>query len=104
VLVLGPEHAHYIARDGWSKGDVKLFIYEKARQPWRLVNGRGKSLGPNFPRWLDRAEDDDLVPIVIHPDELIVIVCGGAGGKSMAIPTAGRQSRSVSRTIREGQS
>jgi hypothetical protein len=101
VLALGPEHAAYIARDGWSKQDVKIFIYEKARQPWRLVKGRGKSLGPNFPHWLDQPEDEDRVPILIHPDELIVIVCGGAGGKSMGIPTAGRQSRSVSRAIRE---
>ena len=101
VLALGPEHAAYIARDGWSKQDVKAFIYEKARQPWRLVKGRGKSLGPNFPHWLDQPEEDDLVPILVHPDELIVIVCGGAGGKSMGIPTAGRQSRSVSRAIQD---
>jgi hypothetical protein len=32
-------------------------------------------------------------------DELIVIVGGGAGGKSMFLPTAGGQSLSVSRLI-----
>ncbi len=102
ILALGPEHAAYIAADGWSKTDVKLFIYEQARQPWSLVRGRGKSLGPNFPKWLEHPRDEDTVPILIHPDELIVIACGGAGGKSMGIPTAGRQSRSVSRAIRDG--
>ncbi len=101
VLALGPEHAAYIAADGWSKSDVKLFIYDKARQPWRLVTGRGKSLGPKFPKWLDRPEPDDMVPILSHPDELIVVCCGGAGGKSMGIPTAGRMSRAVSRAIAE---
>jgi hypothetical protein len=103
ILALGPEHAACIAADGWSKRDVKLFTYEVARQPWRLVRGRGKSLGPFFPKWLETPEDDDTVPIVCHPDDLIVIVCGGAGGKSMAIPTAGAQSRAVSRLIQLGQ-
>ena len=100
VLALGPEHAAFIAADGWNKFDVKLFIYEKARQPWALVRGRGKSLGPRIPKWLERPLDTDMVPILTRPDELIVIVCGGAGGKSMAIPTAGAQSRSVSREVR----
>lgn len=99
ILALGPEHASCIAADGWSKEDVKLYVYEAARQPWRLVRSRGKSRGPFFPKWLEAAEDDDMVPIVCHPDDLIVIVCGGAGGKSMAIPTAGAQSRAVSRRI-----
>jgi hypothetical protein len=99
ILALGPEHAAAIAQDGWSKRDVKLYVYEVARQPWRLVEGRGKSLGPFFPKWLERPQDEDTVPIVSHPDDLIVIVLGGAGGKSMAIPTAGAQSRAVSRRI-----
>ncbi len=104
VLALGPEHAAHIASEGWSKLDVKTYIYETARQPWRLVRGRGKSIGPNWPKWLEQADDDDMVPIVTHPDDLIVIVCGGAGGKSMVIPTAGAQAISVSREITLGAS
>ncbi|HEY3953047.1 MAG TPA: hypothetical protein VGM53_06710 [Streptosporangiaceae bacterium] len=99
VLALGREHAAGIAAEGWSKLDVKTFIYERARQPWKLVRGRGKSIGPNWPKWLDQAEDDDMVPVVTAPDDLIVVVCGGAGGKSMVIPTAGAQSLSVTREI-----
>ena len=99
ILALGPEHAACISAQGWSKADVKLFIYEAARQPWSLVQGRGKSMGPNFPKWLEEPRPTDMVPILRRPDDLIVIVCGGAGGKSMVIPTAGGQSRSVSRSV-----
>jgi hypothetical protein len=99
VLALGREHAANIAAEGWSKLDVKTYIFEIARQPWKLVRGRGKSIGPNWPKWLDQAEDDDLVPVVTNPDDLIVVVCGGAGGKSMVIPTAGAQSMSATREI-----
>jgi hypothetical protein len=39
------------------------------------------------------------VPIVNEPDDLIVIVAGGAGGKSMWCPTSGAQTLSASRAI-----
>jgi hypothetical protein len=100
VLVLGIEHARYLAAGGFSKRDVKMALFERARQPWGLVKNRGKSKGPFFPEWVDRNDDSAMVPIVCHPDDLIVIVGGGAGGKSMFLPTAGAQSLSVTRPIR----
>jgi hypothetical protein len=100
ILMLGPEHAAYIADEGWSKADVQAFIYEHARLPWKRLVGRGKSLGPTLPKWLETdPQPDDLVPVAIRPEEVIVMVGGGPGGKSMAIPTAGRQSRSVSKLV-----
>lgn len=99
VLVLGPEHAAHIAAAGWSKRDIKMALFDRARQPWGLAKNRGKSKGPFFPKWVDQTDDSSLVPIVGHPDDLIVIVAGGAGGKSMWCPTAGAQSLSVSRAV-----
>lgn len=101
ALALGVEHARYIADEGWNKRDIRLFMYEAARLPLRLVRNRGKSLGPDFPKWLEPGEPDDMVPIVTHPDELILLVLGGSGGKSMGIHTAGKQSRAVTRLIEE---
>ncbi|MBI2508868.1 MAG: hypothetical protein HYV99_02445, partial [Betaproteobacteria bacterium] len=57
VLVLGIEHARYLAAAGWSKRDVKVALFERARQPWGLVKDRGKSKGPFFPEWVDRSDD-----------------------------------------------
>ncbi|HXF68125.1 MAG TPA: hypothetical protein VNK67_15690 [Burkholderiales bacterium] len=101
VLVLGIEHARLIAAAGWSKRDVQQALFEMARQPWGLVKDRGKSKGPRFPDFVDRSDDRSMVPIVGAPEDLIVIVAGGAGGKSMFLPTAGAQSLSVSRLIEE---
>jgi hypothetical protein len=101
VLVLGIEHARHIAGAGWSKQDIKRELFERARQPWGLVKNRGKSKGPRFPEFVDRSNDASLVPIVNEPEDLIVIVAGGAGGKSMFLPTAGAQSLSVSKRIEE---
>jgi hypothetical protein len=99
VLVLGIEHAQHIAAAGWSKQDLQRALFEQARQPWGLMKNRGKSKGPRFPEWVDRSDDHSMVPIVWEPKDLITIVAGGAGGKSMFLPTAGGQSLAVSKPI-----
>ncbi len=101
VLVMAPEHAAYIARAGWSKADVKRYLFEKARKPWKHVGVRGKSKGPTFPVWVDRTNPDASVPILTHADALILIIGGGEGQKSMWIPTPGAQTLSVIEKIRE---
>jgi len=99
ILVMGIEHAKHFAAAGWSKADVKKALFEKARQPWGLMKDRGKSKGPRFPEFVDRSDDRSMVPIVGAAEDLILIVAGGPGGKSMFLPTAGGQSLSVSRPI-----
>src|SRR5688572_16280778 len=99
VLVLGIEHAQHIAAAGWSKQKLQQELFERARQPWGLMKNRGKSKGPRFPEWVDRNDDSSTVPIVWEPADLLVVVGGGAGGKSMFLPTAGGQSLAVSRRI-----
>jgi hypothetical protein len=99
VLVLGIEHAQHLAAAGLSKRDVQQALFEMARQPWGLMKNRGKSKGPRFPEFVDRSDDNSMVPIVWAPEDLVVIVAGGAGGKSMFLPTAGGQSLSISKLI-----
>ena len=103
VLALGIEHAQHIAAAGWSKRRLQQALFERARQPWGLIKNRGKSKGPRFPEFVDRNDDNSMVPIVREPSDLIVIVAGGAGGKSMFLPTAGGQSLAVSKVIEEGR-
>jgi hypothetical protein len=103
VLALGIEHAQHISSAGWSKQDVKKALFERARQPWGLMKNRGKSKGPHFPEFVDRNDDASMVPILWEAKDLILLVAGGAGGKSMFLPTAGGQSLSVSKIIEENQ-
>lgn len=103
VLVLGIEHAQHISSAGWRKQDVQEALFERARQPWGLMKNRGKSKGPNFPDFVDKSDDASMVPILWEAKDLILLVAGGAGGKSMFLPTAGGQSLSVSKIIEEKQ-
>ena len=99
VLVLGLEHVQHLSVAGWNKRDIKQALFELARQPWGLVKNRGKSKGPRFPEFVDKSDDNSMVPIMNAAEDLILIVGGGAGGKSMFVPTAGAQSLSVSKII-----
>lgn len=99
VLVLGLEHVQHLSAAGWTKQTIQKALFELARQPWGLMKNRGKSKGPRFPECVDKNDDHSMVPIMNAPEDLIVLVGGGAGGKSMFLPTAGGQSLSVSKII-----
>ena len=102
LLVLGPAHADIIARDGWSKSDIRHFIFEQARLPFSKIKAWGEYLGVSdlWPRWWDLTDAHSRVPIVQRPEDIIIIVAGGAGTRSMWVPGVyAALSRSVTKRI-----
>lgn len=88
MVVLCPEHAATCAQSNWTKQDVRLALFEKARKPLKDVR-RGGAFGvSDLPRWVDDRWDDTTVPIVHTPEDLLVVVSGGPGRQSMALLTA----------------
>lgn len=90
VLVLSPILAETIARAGWSKDDVKRYLFDHARMPaWRVEAFTEKwadfpigslkqqvNLG-RLPQVFAESDDPDrLVPIVLDPDDFMVLVSG----------------------------
>ena len=97
LLSLGPEHAATIARDGFTKRQVKEFLFEHARFPLAR-------LGPEYRRYqIERRGAVDapgtMLPIVRSPEDLSIIVVGGAGKHSCWQPTFGDGTRPVRRII-----
>jgi len=88
LLVIGPEHAKTIARDGWTKADIKRFLYENVRKPLgELLAGPEWELGMSretLPAWLDTRNAQALVPKFISPDEILIAVAGGTAGTHSA--------------------
>lgn len=87
IVALGPEHAAEIAQAGFSKLDVKRYLFEHARLPLRELAGRMYSGTHQWPAWIDANNPDTLVPIVASPDRLLVVVAGGDGRHSAWMPS-----------------
>jgi len=97
LLSLGPEHAATIARDGYTKRAVKEFLFEHARYPLALLGEEYRREQISRHRVPDTA--DAMVPIVRSPDDLTIIVVGGAGKHSSWQPTFGDGTHWTRRTI-----
>jgi hypothetical protein len=92
LLVLGPEHAGTIARDGFGKRDIGEWLGRKATIP--LERYTEETLIERFGR-----VPDGPVPMVGSPEDLTIIVVGGPGKHSSWVPTFGGTTRSVTREI-----
>jgi len=87
LVVIGPEHAAEIAGSGYSKADVKRYIFEHARLPVRELAGRMYAGTDPWPDWLDTKNPETLVPMVANPDGFIIVVAGGDGRHSAWLPS-----------------
>jgi len=108
LLVIGPEHAKTIAGDGWSKSDIKRFLYENVRKPLgELLRGPEWELGMSrqtLPAWIDAGNERTLVPKFLSPEELLIVVAGGTAGTHSACLSGwgnGFTSRVVIKAIEE---
>jgi hypothetical protein len=81
-LVLGPEHAHEIAKDGFSRIDVQNYLFEHARMPMRDLRDRSYWNFRVWPEEYDQDDPDYMVPIVYAPEDFVITVAGGDGRHS----------------------
>jgi hypothetical protein len=82
VVFLNPAHARMIAAAGWSKQDVRRYLYDNARNPRDLVTGRGV-----VPLWPPSFDGVDPVPVALTPEDFLVVVAGAPGlASQVAVP------------------
>jgi hypothetical protein len=91
IVALGPEHAATIAQGGFSKNDVRDFLYEKARIPRKAFYERARE--KNHPNM----DEEALIPPTALKENLIIIVVGGPGKHSSYLP--GHTSRLMTKAI-----
>jgi len=90
LLVLSPILVETIARAGWSKQDVKQYLFDHARLPaWQFERYLGEwtdhpirslkdqaNLG-KIPKLFYESDDPErMVPIVFEPDDFMIVVAG----------------------------
>jgi len=98
MLILGPEHAASIAGSGWSRKQVREYLFRAiSRRREELALG-GMYGMRDWPAELNQTAADALIPMVPSPDDLLILVAGGEGKHSAAVPSFGA-TVSVTRAI-----
>ena len=86
LLVICPEHADTLARDGWTKADLRARIQQITSRPMRDLLGDDES-GEGYQRaWFGakgptEAQLDTLVPKFRGPEYIHIVVAGSEAGK-----------------------
>jgi len=84
LLVLLPEIAAQLARKAPTKLDLKKILMETTKVPWIELKERQQAkIGDFPPKGYPMPSDDDMLsPILSKPEDLNIIVTGGAGRHS----------------------
>lgn len=102
AVVIGPEHAKTISKDGWTRHDVRNYLWMNAGNTFDAISfhGRyGKIYNRNLPRWYKR-EPGARIPIVPSADDIHLFVAGGEAGRFSAfIPGWGHMTTPVLRAL-----
>ncbi|MGB8232602.1 MAG: hypothetical protein WCE60_01285 [Methanobacterium sp.] len=92
LVIISPEHARTISRDGWNKKDVKNYLHENTLVSVDLADKGGSKLNK---KWIV----DGNIHITRSPDDVVVVVAGGAGRHTMIAHGFGTSSESVTLPI-----
>lgn len=104
IMVICPEHARIIAGDGFSKKDVKKFVWERAA--YRMKDLPDETFAQRMKRRPDlQLTRDSVIPVTDKPEDILVVVAGGDGSQSQYIHVWGQSTpdggstRSVTKPI-----
>jgi hypothetical protein len=91
LLIFCPEHAQILAEGGFTKQDVREFLYENCRVritefPPETLNGMVRHRRPLRYR---SENPDSSVPLADSPADIQIVVAGGAGPHSVISPSFG---------------
>jgi len=95
AIVIAKQQREVFAAAGWSKQDIRAYLFESARvkrREWRAVGKAAIAA---------RHDEDKVYPALRSPDDLLVVAAGGpAGGFGAVVPPwYGVKSLAVTRTI-----
>jgi hypothetical protein len=99
-----PDHPVLVAGDGFSKQDVKKFVWERAGH--RMSEVPAETFNQRVKRRPDlKLTRDSVIPVTDTPEDIIVVVAGGDGSQSQYIHVWGQSTpeggstRSVTKAV-----
>ena len=97
-VVLAGEHMRTIAKDGWTKKEIRAFLHENTTSTHAHLKRTGRMAGAIQP-----GDETTLRPLFASPEHILVIAAGGrAGAFSCYIPGWGsaRNSQAVTKEVK----
>lgn len=84
LVVIGVRAAASLARAGWTRNSIREYLYENARVSVRRADLGAKfdekaTDAPGWPRWVDPANKDAMIPVIRDPRNINLVVTGGWG-------------------------
>jgi hypothetical protein len=89
MLILGPEHAASIASSGWSRRQVSEYLHRATRRRRDELALGGMYGMRDWPPELNGMAPDALIPAVPTANDILILVAGGDGKHSAALPSFG---------------
>ena len=80
ILVMTPDHAQLLQRDGWTKDSIREHVHAHAHHAAPMVRNRG--LVPVRPKGFETRHP---MPVTRSPKDVEMVVVGGRGGHSSVI-------------------
>jgi hypothetical protein len=88
LLILAPQHARLLANGGYSKAEVKHFLWEHARvRVGDIPTGNLVSFSRRNMKLYAEVDPDYRIPIAEKPEDIVIIVMGGTGTHSLSVQT-----------------
>jgi hypothetical protein len=88
LLILAPQHARLIALGGYSKADVKQYVWEHARVRFGdIPRGNLVNYSEHNMKLFAAGGDDATAPIAERAEDIVIVVMGGVGTHSLSVQT-----------------
>jgi hypothetical protein len=98
LVILAGEHMRTIARDGWTKAQIRQFLFDHTRNSLAHLRRTHRMAGPIQP-----GDEEKRQPLVETPDDILVVAAGGrAGAFSAYVPGWGgkHSSQAVTKEVK----
>jgi hypothetical protein len=87
LIVICPEHAAIFAAGGYSKDAIRQELFAMARLPHEKISDENlELLSKRRPRWFQKNAAAGEIGAVDRPEDIWLVVAGGAGAKSAYLP------------------
>ena len=96
LLTLSPELMGYIRAAGWSKAQIKRFVWERGIRTGRELNEKHRRISLHAGADLDRR-----IPVVASVEQITLVGAGGAAGPFASLTGAWGDVISITKRVRE---